>query len=86
MSLTMICPNGPWGFFPFKPKSFHSGVAVNPDYIAADSGSDSDVFGAQQYGPLLDIEMLVQRAVVLAELEEATERFEEALLSSKNSR
>jgi hypothetical protein len=30
--------------------------------------------------------VLVQRAVVLAELEEATERFEEALLSLKNSR
>tara|TARA_B110000263_G_scaffold47648_1_gene39581 strand:- start:4495 stop:4746 length:252 start_codon:yes stop_codon:yes gene_type:complete len=73
MSLTMICPNGPWGFSPLKPKSFHRGVAVNPDYIAADSGSDSDIFGAQQYAPLLDIEVLVQRAVVLAELEEATE-------------
>jgi len=86
MSLTMICPNGPWGFFPLKPKSFHSGVAVNPDYIATDSGSDSDIFGAQQYAPLLDIEVLVQSAVVLAELEKATERFEEALLSLKNSR
>jgi hypothetical protein len=48
--------------------------------------SESAIFGAQQYAPLLDIEVLVQRAVVLAELEEATERFEEALLSLKNSR
>ena len=79
-------PEWTLAIFPAQAKSFHGGVAVNPDYIAADSGSDSDILGAQQYAPLLDIEVLVQSAVVLAELEEATERFEEALLSSKNSR
>ena len=36
----IICPNGHLGFAPLKVKSFHAGVAANPDYIAADSGSD----------------------------------------------
>jgi hypothetical protein len=39
-SLKIICPNGHLGFAPLKPASFHIGVAADPDYIAADSGSD----------------------------------------------
>ncbi len=39
-SLKIICPNGHLGFAPLKPESFHIGVAADPDYIAADSGSD----------------------------------------------
>lgn len=38
--VTMICPNGHLGFAPLKVDSFHIGVAAQPDYIAADSGSD----------------------------------------------
>ncbi|WP_108484819.1 acyclic terpene utilization AtuA family protein [Oceaniglobus ichthyenteri] len=38
--VTMICPNGHLGFAPLKVESFHLGVAANPDYVAADSGSD----------------------------------------------
>lgn len=38
--VTMICPNGHLGFAPLKVNSFHAGVAANPDYLAADSGSD----------------------------------------------
>jgi Acyclic terpene utilisation family protein AtuA len=36
----IICPNGHLGFAPLKIDSFHAGVAVGPDFIAADSGSD----------------------------------------------
>ena len=36
----IICPNGHLGFAPLKVDSFHAGVAANPDFIAADSGSD----------------------------------------------
>lgn len=39
-SLKIICPNGHLGFAPLKPESFRRGVAENPHYIAADSGSD----------------------------------------------
>jgi hypothetical protein len=39
-SLKIICPNGHLGFAPLKPESFALGVAAQPDYIAADSGSD----------------------------------------------
>jgi hypothetical protein len=39
-SLKIICPNGHLGFAPLKTGSFHIGVASNPDFIAADSGSD----------------------------------------------
>lgn len=39
-SMTIICPNGHLGFAPLKPASFHLGVARQPDFIAADSGSD----------------------------------------------
>jgi len=36
----IVCPNGHLGFAPLKVDSFHAGVAANPDYVAADSGSD----------------------------------------------
>jgi hypothetical protein len=39
-SLRIICPNGHLGFAPLKTESFHIAVATQPDYIAADSGSD----------------------------------------------
>lgn len=39
-SVKIICPNGHLGFAPSKPESFALGVAQNPDFIAADSGSD----------------------------------------------
>jgi len=39
-SLRIICPNGHLGFAPLKTASFHIGVDTNPDFIAADSGSD----------------------------------------------
>ena len=39
-SLRIICPNGHLGFAPIRVDSFRLGVAVRPDYIAADSGSD----------------------------------------------
>ncbi len=39
-SLKIICPNGHLGFAPLKEESFRYGVDANPDYIAADSGSD----------------------------------------------
>jgi len=39
-SLRIICPNGHLGFAPLRVESFRLGVAVRPDYIAADSGSD----------------------------------------------
>jgi len=38
--MKIICPNGHLGFAPIKTASFHIGVAANPDFIAADSGSD----------------------------------------------
>jgi hypothetical protein len=39
-SLRIICPNGHLGFAPLRVESFKLGVAAEPDYIAADSGSD----------------------------------------------
>ena len=39
-SMKIICPNGHLGFAPLKPESFAIGVAAQPDYIGADSGSD----------------------------------------------
>ncbi|WP_313137584.1 acyclic terpene utilization AtuA family protein [Paracoccus jeotgali] len=39
-SLKIICPNGHLGFAPLKTGSFHLGVDSQPDFIAADSGSD----------------------------------------------
>jgi len=39
-SLRIICPNGHLGFAPLRVDSFRLGVALRPDYIAADSGSD----------------------------------------------
>lgn len=39
-SLKIICPNGHLGFAPLRTESFHAGVLAQPDYIAADSGSD----------------------------------------------
>ncbi|GAA0609780.1 acyclic terpene utilization AtuA family protein [Paenochrobactrum glaciei] len=39
-SMKFICPNGHLGFAPLKPDSFKLGVEINPDVIAADSGSD----------------------------------------------
>jgi len=39
-SLKIICPNGHLGFAPLRPASFELGVQAQPDYIAADSGSD----------------------------------------------
>lgn len=39
-SVRIICPNGHLGFAPLKPESFALGVAAEPDFIAADSGSD----------------------------------------------
>jgi len=39
-SMKIICPNGHLGFAPLKTASFHLGVAAEPDFIAADSGSD----------------------------------------------
>ncbi len=39
-SLRIICPNGHLGFAPLKPGSFQVAVATQPDFIAADSGSD----------------------------------------------
>ncbi|GAA4532225.1 acyclic terpene utilization AtuA family protein [Chelativorans composti] len=39
-SVKIICPNGHLGFAPSKPESFALGIAQNPDFIAADSGSD----------------------------------------------
>jgi hypothetical protein len=39
-SLKIICPNGHLGFAPLKRESFWLGVETDPDYIAADSGSD----------------------------------------------
>jgi hypothetical protein len=39
-SLKIISPNGHLGFAPIRTASFELGVAAQPDYIAADSGSD----------------------------------------------
>jgi hypothetical protein len=39
-SLRIICPNGHLGFAPLRVESFKLGIAAEPDYIAADSGSD----------------------------------------------
>lgn len=39
-SLRIICPNGHLGFAPLRTESFQAGVRGQPDYIAADSGSD----------------------------------------------
>lgn len=39
-SLKIICPNGHLGFAPLRTESFQTGVLAQPDYIAADSGSD----------------------------------------------
>ena len=39
-SLRIICPNGHLGFAPLRVESFQIGVAAQPDYVAADSGSD----------------------------------------------
>lgn len=39
-SMKIICPNGHLGFAPLRTESFQIGVDANPDYIAADSGSD----------------------------------------------
>ena len=39
-SLKIICPNGHLGFAPLRTESFQAGVRAQPDYIAADSGSD----------------------------------------------
>ncbi|PQZ61905.1 glutamate mutase [Achromobacter sp. MYb9] len=39
-SLKIICPNGHLGFAPLRTESFQAGVLAQPDYIAADSGSD----------------------------------------------
>jgi hypothetical protein len=36
----IICPNGHLGFAPLKHESFRRGVEAQPDFIAADSGSD----------------------------------------------
>jgi hypothetical protein len=36
----VICPNGHLGFAPLRVESFNLGVAIAPDCIAADSGSD----------------------------------------------
>jgi len=38
--LKIICPNGHLGFAPLRPESFEIGVNAQPDFIAADSGSD----------------------------------------------
>ena len=38
--MKIICPNGHLGFAPLRVESFRKGVDANPDYIAADSGSD----------------------------------------------
>lgn len=38
--VSIICPNGHLGFAPLKVESFQAGVAMKPDFIAADSGSD----------------------------------------------
>lgn len=39
-TLKIICPNGHLGFAPLKEESFKLGVAADPDFVAADSGSD----------------------------------------------
>jgi hypothetical protein len=39
-TLRFMCPNGHLGFAPIKEESFRRGVAVGPDFILADSGSD----------------------------------------------
>ena len=39
-TLKIICPNGHLGFAPLRTESFWIGVDAQPDYIAADSGSD----------------------------------------------
>src|SRR5207237_3872676 len=39
-SLRIICPNGHLGFAPLRVESFKLGVAAQPHYMAADSGSD----------------------------------------------
>lgn len=39
-SMSIICPNGHLGFAPLRTESFQIGVDAQPDYIAADSGSD----------------------------------------------
>lgn len=39
-SMKIICPNGHLGFAPLKTGSFKLGVEANPDFIAADSGSN----------------------------------------------
>ncbi|MDI3328004.1 MAG: acyclic terpene utilization AtuA family protein [Alicyclobacillaceae bacterium] len=39
-ALRFLCPNGHLGFAPIKTDSFYRGVATNPDFILADSGSD----------------------------------------------
>lgn len=64
-SLRIISPNGHLGFAPIRTGSFDLGVAAGPHYIAADSGSDDvgpvpldgDIFGAQQYAPLLELDV-----------------------------
>lgn len=38
-TLKLLSPTGHLGFTPIEPASFHVGVARNPDYIIADSGS-----------------------------------------------
>jgi len=38
--MKIICPNGHLGFAPIKVGSFEIGVAAQPDFVAADSGSD----------------------------------------------
>jgi hypothetical protein len=38
--VSIICPNGHLGFAPLIPESFRRGVAAQPDFIAADSGSN----------------------------------------------
>ncbi len=39
-TLRFLAPNGHLGFAPLKPGSFELGVAVHPDFIVSDSGSD----------------------------------------------
>ncbi|MEJ2290459.1 MAG: acyclic terpene utilization AtuA family protein [Deinococcales bacterium] len=39
-TLRFLCPNGHLGFAPLKTESFYLGVASQPDFILADSGSD----------------------------------------------
>jgi hypothetical protein len=39
-TLRFLCPNGHLGFAPLKTESFYLGLASQPDFILADSGSD----------------------------------------------